>query len=329
VETPGGSPEPWREVDDFGDSAPEDRHYTLDGADGTITLGPALMQPDGSVYRFGAVPSKGSLLRFSRYQFGGGVSGNVPKVMLSVLKSSIPYVARVTNRAAAVGGRDAQSLEDAKLRAPQKLRTRTRAVTADDFETLAQQVPGVERARCLVPGAQPGGSGTPRPGEIVVALLPQVDDPSGYVTPERVALSAELKQAVEAYLNERRLLGTRLDVQTPHFSWVSINARIRMPERLDSGATAAIRRRVETELYRYLSPYVGGPSRTGWPFGRDLHVSELYALLQGIPGVEFVDELHIAVRDPATGGSPQPAPPRLVLPPNGLICSDVHHVTKS
>ena len=329
VEAPGGSPESWLEVDDFGDSGPEDRHYTLDGADGTLTLGPALMQPDGSVYRFGAVPPKGSLLRFNRYQFGGGMTGNVPKAMLSVLKSSIPYVARVTNRSAALGGRDAQSLEDAKLRAPQKLRTRTRAVTADDFETLARQVPGVERARCLAPGVQPGGPGTPRPGEVVVALLPQVDDPSGYITPERVALSAELKQAAEAYLNERRLLGTRLDVQPPHFTWVSINARIRMPERLDSGATATIRRRVEAELYRYLSPYSGGPSRTGWPFGRDLHVSELYALLQGIPGVEFVDELHIAVRDPAAGGSPQPAPPRLVLPPNGLICSDVHHVAKS
>jgi predicted phage baseplate assembly protein len=329
VEAPGEAAQPWQEVDDFGDSGPDDSHFTLDGSDGTIALGPALLQPDGTVYRFGAVPPKGSQLRFNRYQYGGGVTGNVPKAMLSILKSSMPYVARVTNRAPAVGGRDAQSLDDAKLRAPQTLRTRTRAVTADDFETLARQVPGVERARCLAPGAQPSTAPQPQPGEIQLAILPQVDQPRGYVAPDRLTLSAELKQSVESFLNERRLLGTRLDVQAAHFTWVSIAARIRMPERADPGRAADIRRRVEAELYRYLSPYVGGPDGTGWPFGRDLHVSELYALLQRIQGVEFVDDLRIAVRDVASGAAVPQTAPRLVVPPNGLICSDIHHVSKS
>src|SRR5262249_42950680 len=141
----GGVSEPWNEVTDFGDSGPEDRCYTLDSLDGTLALGPSLLQPDGSVYRFGAVPSRGSILRFTCYRHGGGTSGNLPKAALSVLKSSIPYVTQVTNRAPAQGGRDAQSLEEAKLRAPQALRTRTRAVTADDYEYLARQVPGVAR----------------------------------------------------------------------------------------------------------------------------------------------------------------------------------------
>ena len=329
VEPPGGRPEQWREVADFGDSGPEDRHYALDSIDGTLTLGPALLQPDGGVYRFGAVPAKGSTLRFTRYQHGGGVLGNVPRGMLTVLKSSIPYVARVVNRQEALGGRDAQSLDDAKLRAPQTLRTRTRAVTADDFETLARQVPGVERARCLAPGGQPGLAGQPRPGEVMIVVLPQVDDASGYIAPERLTLSAELKQAVERYLDERRLIGTTLEVRGPQFIWVSIEAKIRLPERSDPALASETRRKVEAELYRYLNPCVGGPAGTGWPFGRDLHVSELYALLQRVPNVEFVDELHISVRDPGSGAPPQPAPPRLSLPPYGLICSDVHRVTRS
>jgi predicted phage baseplate assembly protein len=329
VDPPGQPSERWTEVADFGDSGPDHRHYTLDGMDGTLTLGPALLQPDGNMYRFGAVPLKNSLLRFSRYQHGGGVVGNVPKGMLSVLKSSIPYISRVTNRQGAVGGRDAQSLEDAKLRAPQSLRTRTRAVTADDFETLARQVPGVERARCLAPGLQPGVAGQPRPGEVVVAVLPQVDNPQGYIAPERLTLSAELKQSVEKYLDERRLIGTTLEVRPPHFVWVSIEAKIRLPERSDPAMAAETRRRAEAELYRYLNAFVGGPTGSGWPFGRDLHVSELYALLQRLPNIEFVDELHIAVRDPGSNAPPQPAPPRLSIPPHGLICSDVHRVTRS
>jgi predicted phage baseplate assembly protein len=269
------------------------------------------------------------VLRFTRYQHGGGVVGNVPRGMLTVLKSSIPYVARVVNRQPAVGGRDAQSLEDAKVRAPQTLRTRTRAVTADDFETLARHVPGVDRARCLAPGAQPGAAGVPRPGEVIMAVLPQVDNAQGYIPPERLTLSADLKQGVEKYLDERRLIGTRLEVRSPQFIWVSIEAKIRLADRADPALVVETRKRAELELYRYLNPFVGGPAGTGWPFGRDLHVSELYALLQRVAGIEFVDELHIAVRDPGSGAPPQPAPPRLAIPPYGLICSDVHRVTRS
>jgi predicted phage baseplate assembly protein len=329
VEPPGATAQRWTEVADFGDSGPEDRHYTLDSVDGVLTLGPALLQPDGTMYRFGEVPPKGSLLRFTRYQHGGGVVGNVPRGMLTVLKSSIPYVARVVNRQPAVGGRDAQSLEDAKVRAPQTLRTRTRAVTADEFETLARHVPGVDRARCLAPGSQPGPAGAPRPGEVIMAVLPQVDDAQGYIPPERLTLSADLKQGVEKYLDERRLIGTRLEVRSPQFIWVSIEAKIRLADRADPALVVETRKRAELELYRYLNPYVGGPGGTGWPFGRDLHVSELYALLQRVAGIEFVDELHIAVRDPGSGSPPQQAPPRLAIPPYGLICSDVHRVTRS
>ena len=328
VEMTGAELESWQEVADFGDSGPDDRHYVLDATDGAITLGPALLQPDGSVYRFGAVPLKGATLRFSRYQRGGGVAGNVPKGMISVLKSSIPYVARVVNRESAIGGRDAQSIEDAKLRAPQMLRTRTRAVTADDFEVLARQVSGVERARCVAPWSQPGAPGEPAPGRVMLAVLPQVDDAAGYIAPERLTLSAELKRSVESFLNERRLLGTTLEVVSPKLMWVSINARVRLPEQSTGPMQVETRRRAEAALYRYLNPYTGGPDGTGWAFGRDLHVSELYALLQRVPGIEFVDELHISVRDPGSGSTPHDVSPRLVLPPEGLVCSDAHRVNR-
>jgi hypothetical protein len=82
-------------------------------------------------------------------------------------------------------------------------------------------------------------------------------------------------------------------------------------------------------LFKYLNPCIGGPEGSGWPFGRELHTSELFALLQRIPGVEFVEELKVSYRETATGSTPRPAPPRLLIPPNGLICSDDHRVNRS
>jgi predicted phage baseplate assembly protein len=275
------------------------------------------------------VPPKNAILRFTRYQHGGGVAGNVPRGAISVLKSSIPYVARVVNRRPAVGGRDGQSLDDAKLRAPQRLRTQTRAVTRDDYETLARQVPGVFRAHCLGPGPQPGGPNDPKPGTVIVTILAEVDDPGGYIPPERLLLSTELSQAVQAFLAERRLIGTQATVQAPVFYWVSVEAKVGLPANAEPGLVAEVRRRSESELFRYLNPCVGGPDGKGWPFGRELHVSELFALLQRVPGVEFVEELKVFYRETATGPAPRAAPPRLVLPPNGLICSDDHRVNRS
>ena len=327
-ETPVGELQRWQEVADFADSKPEDRHFTLDKLDGTLTLGPSLLQPDGQIYRFGAVPDKGSVLRFSRYQYGGGVIGNVAQGTLSVLKSSIPYVARVTNRAAAVAGRDAQSLEDAKLRAPQKLRTRTRAVTADDYEYLTCRVPGVARARCLAPGAQPGDRNEPQPGQVFVIVLPQTDAQQGRIPLERLTLSAELRSAVLAHLNARRLLGTALEVRQPQYIWVSVQAVLHVPERSDPDLIRDVQQRAEEALYRYLNPYVGGPHGDGWPFGRSLNRSEIYGLLQSVEYVEYVEDVQMSVSESAGGANPGPATgTRTVqVSRHGLICSDQHQV---
>jgi predicted phage baseplate assembly protein len=326
-EPPGDKPQIWREVEDFAESGPDDRHFTLDKLDGTLTLGPALLQPDGTVYRFGRVPEKGSLLVFKRYRYGGGVVGNVARGTLTVLKTSIPYVAHVTNRTAAVGGRDAQSLEEARLRAPQKLRARTRAVTADDYEYLACQVPEVARARCLAPGSQPGGRGDPRPGQVFIIVLPQVDQPEGALVPEQLALSAELRSAVLSYLQPRHLLGTALEVHSPHYVSVSVQTELRVAEHSDPALIEAVQQEALEALQRYLNPYLGGPRGNGWPFGRALNRSELYGLLQRIEHVEYVENLVISVSEAGAAEKPLPANQQTVqIPRHGLICSGQHQI---
>lgn len=326
AELPGGEVQHWQEVSDFASSTKDDRHYTLDSLDGTLVFGPALLQPDGTVFRFGATLPTGSVLRFSRYQHGGGMIGNVSTHALSVLKTSIPYVARVTNRQTAIGGRDAQSLEDAKLRAPQVLRTRTRAMTVDDYEQLSSEVAGVARARCLGPGAQPGDPADPKPGQVVVIVLPQTEDTQGRISIESLNLSADLRAAVLAYLNDRRPLGITVEARKARFFMISVQAKLRMPARSDPSFVAEVQQRAEAALYRYLNPYTGGPQGQGWPFDRDLHVSEISGLLQRIPGVEFVEDLQMTANEPGGTSAQQTVTSRLIVPRDGLLASDQHRV---
>ncbi len=326
VEMPGSEPEYWEEREDFADSGPEDRHFTLDSSDGTLTLGPTLLQPDGTVYRFGATPPKRSWLRFSRYQHGGGVIGNVPRGTLSVMKTSIPYVSQVTNRQPAMGGRDAQSLDDAKLRAPQMLRTRTRAVTAEDYEYLALQVPGVARAHCLTPGALPATPGDLQPGEVVVLVLPQLPESESRNGTIPTLDRPELLSAVRAHLDERRVMGAQLEVRAPQLIEVSVEVILRVSARTEQYVLDNVRRAAERALYTYLSPYPGGPEGHGWPIGRDLHVSEIYARLQRVASVEYVDEVRVTIADPNAPGGVQTVSPRFSMPRDALLRSGQHKV---
>lgn len=326
LELPNGQVEKWQETEDFADSRENDRHYTLDSMTGELTFGPSLLQPDGKVYSFGAVPPKGAALCMARYQYGGGYGGNLPTRAITIMKSSIPYVARVVNRRPASGGVDAQSLEDAKLRAPQTLRSRTRAVTADDYEHIAVRTPGIARAHCLAPGAQPGRPQDPGPGHVEVVVLPAVDQADGPVDPDAVLLSADLAQAVQARLDAQRLLGTSVHVRAPRLMWVSVNATLRVAPRTDPAVIEDARLRTEGLLYRYLNPYTGGPQGDGWPLGRDLNRAELLGLLQQIPVVEYADELRVTVAQAQASAVPATAAQHLVVPFDGLVCSGEHHV---
>ena len=168
-------------------------------------MGPALPQRDGQVRRYGQIPPKGAMLTMTGYRYGGGQIGNVATHTLNVLKTALPYINRVTNRIPAEGGMDVESLESGKVRVPGHLRSLGRAVTAADFEYLAREAsPGqVGRVHCLQPPL------TNR-GEITVLVVPHIARLDGFIAPESLELSDDVRTTISAYLDERRLLSTLL-----------------------------------------------------------------------------------------------------------------------
>ena len=317
--------EPWQAVPSFALSQPNDQHYVLDHQEGSIALGLRLLQPSGDMYSFGAVPPPKSRLRFSRYQYGGGVAGNVLAGSLAVLKTSIPYVARVVNREAAAGGLDAQSVDDARVRAPGVFSSRDRAVTARDFEFLACEGAEIARACCLAPGNQEGGGGPAALGEVSVAVLPRIPIIGGRISPEALQPAEPLLQAAAEYLRERCVLGIRLQVRPPEYVWVAAQVSLQLATPRTAAQAIAVRQEAEQALYRFLNPYTGGADGDGWPFGRPLHVSEIYTLLQRLPGVEYVEAVQLATGDPERPAVAVTSP--LAMPPGGLVCSLQHTVT--
>ncbi len=169
------------------------------------------------------------------------------------------------------------------------LRQRHRAVTSEDYETLAQKAsPDVARARCVPRRYLDAGTEVdrvaPRPGHVSVIIVPRSTDP----TPQP---SDQLRQIVWNYLDPRRVLTTRHHVVGPVYAPVS--AEILLARRADV-RDEDLRPRAVAALTGFLDPLTGGLAGDGWPFGRDIYVSELYELLEGISGVDYVPDIALS-----------------------------------
>ncbi|MFS8200418.1 putative baseplate assembly protein [Streptomyces sp. CWNU-52B] len=309
----------WEVVSSFAASTPHDRHITLDAATGDIAFGPAVRESDGTLRQYGAVAPKGSVIRALRYRTGGGRSGNVARGAVQVLRTSVPYVSEVVNREAARGGVDGETVDEAKTRAPITLRAQERAVTLRDYEELARRAaPDTARITCLE-----GDEGEYGAYAVRVLVVPQaVADPGGRLRFEQLVPGDALLKRITRYLDQRRLIGTRLAVGPPFYQGVTVVATVHAFRGTD---TDRVRRQAHDALYRHLDPLTGGADGRGWPFGRPVQSGEIFAVLQRVPGVELVDEVQLHPADPLSGKRGE-ATDRIDLDPPSLVFSFDHRV---
>lgn len=279
----------------------EGRDYAIDHSRGRILFG------DGDR---GRIPPAGrDNIRFLRYLTGGGVAGNVDAGAVDQVLAGV-LAGGVENVLPAQGGADVESLDRLRWRAPTVVRHRSQAITAADYEALAlQATPAVAVARAL-PTTHP--SGRQAPGWVTLRIVPHSSDPRPYP-------SFELRDRVRRYLAARApaSIARQIAVRPAEFLPVGVTAAVAVA---DTDAAASVRDAVLQELRRFLHPLTGGPEGRGWPFGRDVFLSDVAALLESLRGVDFVATLGLD-RDG------QPAGERLSVPEDRMVVAGPLRVT--
>ncbi|MGW0094866.1 putative baseplate assembly protein [Streptomyces sp. NPDC003328] len=269
---------PWRRVESFAASNPEDRHWMLDADAGEAGFGDTVR---------GRAPQIGERIRVLRYRYGGGEQGNAAAKSLTLLPSGEPVT--VTNSLATEGGTAAETLEMAMDRIPGEFRRHDRAVTASDFAELAALTPGGEvgRAECL-PLFHPPTKTLGAAGVVTVVVWPRQDP----VHPDAPTPQRGLLRRVCAHLDARRLVTTELYVVPPAYRKVAVSVGISVKPGYSADA---VRHWVELVLRQYLSPLPPyGPEGSGWPLGRRVHGPELEASALQVEGVEYLTGLDVA-----------------------------------
>ncbi|MFD7526067.1 MULTISPECIES: putative baseplate assembly protein [unclassified Streptomyces] len=322
VADPAGGPQgtEWTRVDDFAHSGPEDRHITLDPNSGRVEFGPAVRERDGSIRYYGKVPPKGATVRVRSYRTGGGLRGNVARSTLRVLRSAIPYVARVENRGAALGGVDGETVESARVRGPMTLRTLHRAVVPHDYELLAREVaPDAARVQCIPAGED---SDVEAGGVRLLVVPAGRSDEQGRIRFDELIPPQQTLALIAGHLDERRPIGARLVVERPFYQGVTVVATVQARR---GAVLEKVREEALTALYSYFNPLSGGPGRDGWPFGRPIQSGEAFAVLQQVAGVDLVEDVRLFPADPVNGQRGEPTT-KIALDRHALVFSYEHQL---
>ncbi|MBH24615.1 MAG: putative baseplate assembly protein [Myxococcales bacterium] len=273
----------WQPVDSFYASTPRSRHYKKEPITGEIRFG---------IGSKGMAPPMGENNVFCReYRVGGGAKGNVGPGTINTLRRAIEHVDMIYNPYPAQGGSDQETVEEVKERGPYMIRSRSRAVTKEDFEWLCLQASNsIARATCL-PSAN-------REGEVTVIVVPKFDEASSDYR-EKLVPSTELLRRVKRFLDDRRLVTTILHVIKPRYVEVSVQVEV---VKSPTGSAERVRRQVEQALRMFLHPIRGGRNAKGWPFGRTVLKMDLYRVIEEVDGVDFVGKIRLIDEDRSSGG---------------------------
>jgi hypothetical protein len=244
----------------------------------------------------GAIPALNAEIRCV-YVVGGGAIGNIPTSTLNSITyvpgltdsqvASLNGIVDVNNVVVGVSGTEPDSNDLIRAIAPTYLRAQNRAVTLQDFESLALSVSSqVGKAHAVSSGYT----------SVTLYLAPKRDDNDGDLTPgldSNGAATVEwttMRDAVTSYLSDKLLAGTTVTYTIPTYVPVTIS----LTYTLDPIYTAAV---AEKNIKSYL---VSNFSYNYIPFGANVTAQDIEYVLQQVPGVKKAS-LQLLYK---TGGTP-------------------------
>jgi predicted phage baseplate assembly protein len=343
----GGTASTWTQVDEF--SAGAANCYRLNPVTGEISFGNFDLTSNQQGY--GSIPPNGAQVTAQAYRYvAGGLAGMVGagKINMLVDVSLLSTIASVVNTISSYDAADEEPIDDTMRRAPALLRTRDRAITAEDYEVLAQEAtsevflvsclePRLQGANNVFPSPPSGQIGLPwmfgnidrSPGNVNVIIVPDQAVPQ----PQP---SKELLLQVQSYLDARRDLCAHLFVQGPRYLPIIVTVDILIwptiykANPLLYGPLGQFYTDTLNKVIAFFHPTRGGQENTGWQIGQSVFVTDLFKAIMPSPDVGYITQLTVQADTPLYTSPPTSAMRPLALQGPGpsvpladyeLVCS--------
>lgn len=220
--------------------------------------------------RYGRRPESGTAFE-AAYRVGQGTAGNVgAEALVHLVCADFDAIEAVRNPLAAVGGRDPESRESVRRRAPQAFRIQERAVTEADYAQVTQRHAGVQRAQARLRWT--GSWHT-----VFVAVDRQGGAP----------LSEEYESQLVAHVDRYRMAGHDLEFDEPVYVPLGLSLHVCVkPDYFRAHVKAALLEVLGSR--RLCDGRLGLFHPDRFSFGQTVFLSPIYAAAHAVPGVDSV-----------------------------------------
>jgi predicted phage baseplate assembly protein len=274
----------WEAVNDFDSSKPGDYHYVVNMSEGKIMFGNGVK---------GRIPDKGDAI-ILRYRYGDAATALIkPQTVFSIAadgddENHLQALSGI-NPLASSPGTDQESIDQALQRARNELNIPFKAVSSCDYEYIALHTPGLRVARAKAfPSSVPGSN------IVKMAVVPFS------LSPKIPACSNGFVRTVAEHLNKHRLITTKVIVVGPKYIGISVTVSVTIKPGID---VRKIKGRISKALDDFLAPIsyetaddsCGNTQYVGWPFGKAVYKTEVYAQIDGVRGVDRISNLSLSV----------------------------------
>lgn len=309
VEAEGIGYQLWQQVPDLAlvnDQSPLSV-FALDSEAGLIRFGDGVR---------GLIPEPGARIRVALMRSGGGVQGNLPPGVLTTIQSDLlqadaPQPPLLVQQAIPTqGGQEAETLDAAEQRIPAFLNNRNRAVTATDYQQLANEAVEGKLGRVeVLPLFKPQQRLTNIPGVVSVMVFPR----KSRISPPNPRPDRPTLETVYTFLDQRRPLGTELYVIGCEYVAIGLSVGVEIQ---DGYGAETVLNQVREALRQFLWPLPpGDATRQGWELGKTVREQELEVTVARVPGVRGVNGLKLfRQREDQTWQLAKPIDANLCLP---------------
>jgi uncharacterized phage protein gp47/JayE len=235
----------------------------------------------------GFVPPANSKIT-ATYATCNGAGGNFPANAVVGFKGSAPSSVSVDSSLGFSGGVDDESIDSLKASIPSVVSAQDRAVTRDDFVSLARQVVGVEKATVSY---SPATAASVSASVTIYAHGPISD----YLTTSAsvYAVPSSVQSDVVAFVSPRALLGVNV-YAAASVTWQPIDVALTVKVN-DRYVASWVKSDVLTavdEIFDFDNVF----------FGQKVTLAQVYKAVMDVPGVDYCN---VTVFDVAGGGTLQ------------------------
>ncbi|MGI9493121.1 MAG: baseplate J/gp47 family protein [Geminicoccaceae bacterium] len=202
----------------------------------------------------------------------------VPAGSITAAATTTPEIIKVTQPEAPTGGRSAENLDLFRIRVSERLRTKNRAITRLDYETLVlQQFPSVGEAKCIQDDL----------GDLTLVVMPEAGRWSASHLPfvplvERLRIARWLRRHQAGWK-------TRISVVNPTFEPVRLRVWLapRQPVQRD------LLHDLKARFSELIAPWLTDPTSPANIGQSSVTTAEAFATLKASDGIEFVTGLSL------------------------------------